>query len=105
MSYTEERPASAAEKILAASKELRRTLSEVRDENPGLTDISVRVGGRVEESESGESSASVARELVITIHAESQAHAEEHGNQLEAQGCHCTSTGPTDVECDCSDVP
>ena len=40
---------SAAKKIFAASNTLRRTLAQAREENPELTEISVRVGGKAEE--------------------------------------------------------
>jgi len=93
---------SAAKKILAASNALRRTLAQAREENPELTEISVRVGGKAEEPE--KTSKAADSKLIISITAESQAHAEQHGAELEGQGCFCTSTGETSIECDCSGV-
>lgn len=101
MDSTEKRPRNAATKILAASNALQRTLSEVKEENPELTGISVRVGVRAEEHEAAEESGS---RLVITIDANTQEEAEFHGNQLQDQGCYCSSSGPTQVTCDCSDA-
>jgi hypothetical protein len=42
--------------------------------------------------------------LIITIEADTKEHAEEHGDELQRQGCSCQSTGETTVECDCTGV-
>jgi hypothetical protein len=104
MTYDENSPKRAMREIWAASNSLRQTLLQVREQYPNLPNISIRVNESTEDQSSA-SPPSVSRRLIITIEAESQAHAEEHAAPLQDQGCICTSTGPTSVECDCSDVP
>jgi hypothetical protein len=93
---------TAIKEVWKAIVNLQKTLESVADDYPDDFRISFskRGGGgsprkgwyMVEEFEGGE--------YVIT--ADSKEHAEEHGNELEEQGCFCGSTGATQVTCDCS---
>ena len=94
-----------AARVLDASKSLRALLAE----NGARADqITVRIGddrgGKGDSSGGGGTPTTSARRLIITIVADTQEEADEHGMQLQDQGCYCSSTGPTSVECDCSDV-
>lgn len=94
--------------LLSNSRSLVKNLSEIQArknykkigieliENKKNYGDSVKNGGS--ETQPGTSN------LIITIEAETQQHAEEHAQELADQGCICTSTGPTSVECDCTDV-
>lgn len=94
---TEERNISS--EILKASRELHRMLSRFRSAQPNLPTISLSLVAKGDEyDDAGVGTAN----LIITIDADTQEHAEEHAEELVAQGCICTSTGPTTVECDCT---
>lgn len=84
--------------IQAASTVLRLMVSRVREAYPEMPRMDIRVT----ESEEPEPSSSRGQRLTITIDADTKEHAEQHGNQLQDQGCSCQSTGPTQVTCHCS---
>jgi hypothetical protein len=100
MSTTPRTPKRSVQEVLKASNALRVALSRVREEDSRLKEIGVRVGGKPEGPETPKAQS----RLIVTIEADTQAHAEEHAKALEDEGCTCTSTGDTSVECDCSDV-
>jgi hypothetical protein len=100
MATSQTRPDHRYAEIGTNARALLASLKQFREKYPEITSLGVRVTSETEDASRPEA---VAKELIITIHAESQAHAEEHAAQLEEQGCHCTSTGPADAECDCSD--
>lgn len=62
--------------------------------------VTVTVGTK---GESGDGDVTATPKLIITIEAESDAHALQHAQELIDQGCFCTSTGPGTIECDCGD--
>jgi len=93
----------AAKGLLAATSALRQALEEYSRSHAGIREIAVRVGGTNPEPPGGGQAIARSRQtLIITIEAESQAHAEEHAQLLADQGCSCSSVGETSVECDCS---
>lgn len=99
--------------IQSASNVLLMMLSRVREGYPDLPRMDIRVTEMDPEIEGFETepeteaygdvapTAESAR-LVITIDADTKEHAEQHGNQLQSQGCACQSTGETQVTCVCS---
>jgi hypothetical protein len=93
----------AAKNLLAASSALRRALEEYSRSHAGIREFVVRVGGMTPEPPGGGQTTAVSKPfLIVTIEAESQAHAEEHAQVLVDQGCSCSSTGEASVECDFS---
>jgi hypothetical protein len=99
MSYEQTDPKGLTRDVLAAADTLRDALSKVQKTDAGL-DIGVSVGGAKDDS--GSTGPTTSARLVITIDAESADHAYEHAKMLEDQGCVCTSSGETQVTCDCS---
>ncbi len=102
MAYDDAARKEAVQEVRAAAITLRKTLSRVRKENPNLPKFDIHVS----EEPKGEDPATtvMASRLIITILADTQAHAEQHAADLEDEGCACQSTGETEVTCDCSDV-
>jgi hypothetical protein len=106
MTYDENSPERAMKEIVAASNSMRQTLLQVKEQHPNLPKLDIRVTESTEGTPSPPPGpGGVAARLIITVEADTQEHAEQHGAELENQGCHCTSTGESTVECDCSDVP
>lgn len=102
----DKRPATdslSLRETLFASDTLRRAFSLATKRRADLTEVVVRVGGSGT-GENNDNPDGTAVPLIITIRAETQAHAEEHGMELQDQGCSCQSTGETEVTCDCTGV-
>ena len=89
-------PATKMAPDAAAVKTAIDNLKQKSESNDNLT-VSVKGDGN-----SGDGTTATPR-LIITIEAESDAHALEHAQELTDQGCICTSTGPGTIECDCGD--
>ena len=87
--------------VRAAAKSLQKALSQRRDKHPDLPRIEVRVA-ETERNSYGQSPGSIAKFVIIII-ADTAEHAFEHAKELEDQGCICTSSGETEVTCDCGD--
>jgi hypothetical protein len=84
--------------IMSATSALRHKISEATDRE--LTGVKVQV----DEQKGNFGGSGTAARLIIIIQADTAEHAYEHAKDLEAQGCVCTSSGATEVTCDCSDV-
>lgn len=98
MESTSSNSKGTATEILEASKTLRRTLSSFKSNAADIRNVSVQFGPR--DSDSGDNSESPkAVSIVITLEADTQAHAELHAAELEAQGATCESSGETSVTC------
>src|SRR5688572_24069852 len=97
-------PKSGYRAILSAAAALNGALSQSQGKLPSPRQIVVRLRGTGAAEETG-TPTTLERKgkiLIFEIHAESQAHAEEHAADLVEQGCFCISTGEASVECDCS---
>jgi hypothetical protein len=94
---------AALREIRLASASLRETLTRVRQDLPELAGIGVCVSEPVDEGGSTPGTA----QMVITITADTQEHVDEHGMQLQDQGCSCVSVaappGVFIAECTCPD--
>jgi hypothetical protein len=93
----------AVKDILDAAQSLRKTLSKVRDRHPDFPKIGVQVTETEESACPG--APSVSARMVVTISAVTAERAFELAKPFEDRlGCICTSSGETEVTCDCPDV-
>lgn len=96
MSKEKRRAHFAAREIASAGEALTRLLHPRGSEQSDLMGIDVRISTEPEKPG--------VVYCIFTIESRTQAAAEDHAAALEAEGCTCTSSGPTSVECDCTDT-
>lgn len=102
MTYDNKRKQAIGE-MWRAIKALKKTLVEIGEDYP--VDIRIEFNGST-----GEPTVTAKEEWYTVVHdtktdiyvitADTQAHAEEHANELGGN-CSCQSTGETQVTCDC----
>lgn len=88
----------AARLMYSTQKVLQELIGRAMELNPGLTQVEFRGTG------SRRLGAPLTLGCVIVVNGDTQEEAEEHCNDMAEQGCICTSTGPTQCECDCGPV-
>jgi hypothetical protein len=91
----------AVKNILGAFKSLEKTRSSVKDAPP--KDLKFEV--RVIETEKNEEVPSTSARIVIILQADTSEGASKLAEMYDKAGCICTSSGETEVTCDCSQIP
>jgi alkanesulfonate monooxygenase SsuD/methylene tetrahydromethanopterin reductase-like flavin-dependent oxidoreductase (luciferase family) len=94
----------ALKEIFQAAQPLRKALSHVRDTHPNFSNIEVRVTTRRDgDGEDPRPTTPTTAACVFIIIGKTLDEAFKHAQDLEKQGCTCTSSGETEFTCDCPD--
>lgn len=89
---------SAFKSIRHAARSFEEKLVQIRKEFPAVPRFEIKFA-EVEDPKRPEGTSA---RLVIVIIADTAEHAYEHAQDLVDDGCVCTSSGETEVTCDCS---
>lgn len=98
---------SPALQILGATRSLRRTVLDMT-KSSDIKNITVNFGSGDRAPATGDGDGGTpplpkTASIIITIEADTAAHAELHAAELEAQGATCSSSGATSVTCEYED--
>lgn len=85
--------------VFRAARSLQKALVQVREKHPDLPHFGIRVN-QPEKDENGGSTGTSAR-IRITIDAGTVEGSALLGTIFEKAGCFCTSSGETEVTCNC----